>query len=88
MLWAFASLKHLEPRMLDAAATVAMRWIQEFTPQTIANTAWAFGALEMRHDGLLAALTAEASRRSASFSTDQRRLLTHALSSLETLAGQ
>ena len=64
--------------MMDAAAKVAMRRIQEFTPQAIANTAWAFGALQVRQDELLDLIADEASLRNSEFNDTARRTLTAA----------
>jgi len=46
--------------LLEAIAAESLNKISAFTPQMIANTAWSFAKLSIRHQPLLSALSSAA----------------------------
>eukprot|EP00310_Coccolithus_braarudii_P009322 CAMPEP_0183370830 /NCGR_PEP_ID=MMETSP0164_2-20130417/103560_1 /TAXON_ID=221442 /ORGANISM="Coccolithus pelagicus ssp braarudi, Strain PLY182g" /LENGTH=46 /DNA_ID= /DNA_START= /DNA_END= /DNA_ORIENTATION= len=44
MAWAFASARHPSATLFDAIATETTPRLRDFTPQNLANMAWAFAA--------------------------------------------
>lgn len=84
--WALATIGQRQPPALlqalgDAAAALPQRSL--VNPQHVANLAWAFGKMRVRHDGLMAVLGAAAQQLAGRFSSQQLANLLWATATLK-----
>ena len=60
-------MNYRDEKLFAALARAAERWLSHFTPQAVANTAWAWATENHRNEKLFAALSIEAERRLSEF---------------------